>query len=136
MAYKLEESFLIYISARKHMGVFERPLNHTIYTTEKLIDLAFDLINGVVKDEILEGEYIPESEFGQILDIFVRAFRLTVKSKNEKVKVESQIIMLKALRTIVEIVNDIADGYSPNIYAKVSLLEKENNILKELEKQN
>jgi hypothetical protein len=135
-AYILEQSFLIYISGKKHLGTAERALNHLIYKTEKLIDLTYDLINGVVQDEILEGDYKPDSEFGQILDIFVRAFKLAVTSKNENIKNQSIIIMLKTLRKIVEIVDEYADGYTPNIYAILSNLENINNALKELEKQS
>jgi hypothetical protein len=135
-AYMLEESFLIYLTGKKYITTTEQALSHSIYTTEKLVDLAYDLINGIVQEEILEEDYKPDSEFGQILDIFVRAFRLAVISKNEKVKNESKIIMLKVLRKIIEIVSEYADRHSPNIYGILSDLENVNNALKELEKQS
>ena len=135
-AHILEESFLIYITGKKHLGTAERALNHLIYKTEKLVDLAYDLINGVYTEEILEGDYKPDSEFGQILDIFVRAFKLAIISKNEKIKNESKIIMLKILRKIIEIVSEYVDKHSPNIYGVLSDLENVNNTLKELEKQS
>jgi hypothetical protein len=134
MASKLEETFLIYISAKNHFDSSERPLNHTIFTTDKLINLVFDLMNGIKQDEILEGEYKPESEFGHILEIFIKAFRLTAKANDEKVKIESGIILLKTLRAIVEIVNNIAEGNSPNINSKLFHLEDLEIRLNELEK--
>jgi len=135
-AYMLEESFLIYLTGKKYITTTEEALSHSIYETEKLVDLAYDLINGVYTEEIIEGEYKPESEFGQILEMFVRAFRLAVISKNEKVKNQSKIIMLKVLRKIVEIISEYADRHSPNIYGILSDLENVNNALKELEKQS
>jgi len=136
MAYKLEECFLIYSIGQRHLGTAERALNHTIYTTEKLIDLTFDLINGIKQEELLEGEFKPETDFGYILEIFVKAFKLASTSNNEKVKNEAEIILLKVLKVIVEIVNDTADGYSVNVYAMLNKLEGLKNRLNELENQN
>jgi hypothetical protein len=135
-AYMLEESFLLYISGKKYITSTEQALSHSIYLSEKLVDLTYELINGIYTEDVTEDEYKPESEFGQILQIFIRAFKLAATSKNEKVKNESKIIMLKILRKIIEIISEYADKRSPNIYAILSDLENVNNALKELEKQS
>jgi hypothetical protein len=135
-AYMLEESFLIYLTGKKYISTTEQALSHSIYLSEKLVVMAYDLINGIYTEDDIEGEYKPESEFGQILQIFIRAFKLAATSKNEKVKNESKIIMLKILRKIIEIISEYADRHSPNIYGILSDLENINNVLKELEKQS
>ena len=123
MVSKLEQFLLIFTATDERFTNRDRVLNHMVFVTDALVYITFDLLNGIKQDEWLESEYKPMSEFGDLLEIFVKAFKLTAKADNDKTKSELELILLNALRLIVEIVSDVTTNYRVNFLNKHTEIE-------------
>lgn len=131
---RLEELFSIYLSLKRFSNYVDRILDHMTSAVESLIDNTFDLINGSIQDELLEGEYRPFSEFGNILQMYIRTYKLMAKLGNEKIKYQLEPILLDILRIIVEVVAEAEEYGEANIHDKVHRIEELKYKLEELEK--
>jgi hypothetical protein len=134
MVSRLEQFLLIFSASDERFSNRERVLDHMVFMADGLIGKTLDLLNGVKQDEFLEGEYKPISEFGDLLEVFVKAYKLMAKADDNKVKSELELILLNALRVIVEIVSDTATNYTVNFINKHTDIEQLKLKLEKLEK--